>query len=92
MRTAASSKISITMGKEELRRAKTLAQSNGVSLSAIVTQAMRDYLAEQERRQAADEILASYREHDWPNEKEQAALAALWFAPRAAKTRPKRRR
>jgi len=79
-------KISVAMGREELRLAKTAARQAGVSLSAYVTGAVRERLIEERRREAALEVLATFQPEDLPSPKRERQLLELWSspAPRAA--------
>jgi hypothetical protein len=87
---AVTQKISVAMGRIELRLAKTAAEDEGVSLSAFVTRAVRERLEEREREEARREILATFLPHEIPSAEEQRALASFWnregpapsFAPR----------
>jgi hypothetical protein len=71
-------KISVAMGRNELRLAKTAAEDEGVSLSAFVTRAVRERLEERERQEARREILATFLPHEIPTAEEQRALVAFW--------------
>lgn len=71
-------KVSVAMGRNELRLAKTAAEDEGVSLSAFVTRAVRERLEEHERQEARREILATFLPHEIPTAAEQRALAAFW--------------
>jgi hypothetical protein len=75
---AATQKISVAMGRTELRLAKTAAEDEGVSLSAYVTRAVRDRLEERERQEARREILATFLPHEIPTAEEQRALVGFW--------------
>lgn len=77
----ATEKISVAMGREELRLAKTAAREAGVSLSAFVTEAVRDRLAEKLRREAAREVLATFERDDLPTPERQRELLELWSMP-----------
>lgn len=56
---AATQKISVAMGRNELRLAKAAAEAEGLSLSAYATRAVRDRLEEGRRIEAAREFLAT---------------------------------
>jgi hypothetical protein len=75
---AATQKISVAMGRDELRLAKTAAHEEGVSLSAYVTRAVRDRLAERRRMAAAREFLATFDDAELPTEQEKRELIELW--------------
>jgi len=75
---AVTQKISVAMGQNELRLAKTAAEEEGVSLSAYVTRAVRERLEERERQEARREVLATFLPHEIPTADEQRALVAFW--------------
>jgi hypothetical protein len=94
---AATQKISVAMGRDELRLAKTAAHEEGVSLSAYVTRAVRERLQERRRLEAAREFLATFAAEELPTAEEQRALVELWTRTRAipsssGDTRPARKR
>jgi hypothetical protein len=94
---AATQKISVAMGRDELRLAKTAAHEEGVSLSAYVTRAVRERLQERRRLEAAREFLATFAPEELPTPEEQRELVELWtrarlVASRSAKTRAARKR
>jgi hypothetical protein len=93
---AATQKVSVAMGRTELRLAKTAAEDEGVSLSAYVTRAVRDRLEERERQEARREILATFLPHEIPTADEQRALVAFWNregpAPSLSRRRKNKRR
>jgi hypothetical protein len=78
---ASTEKISVAMGREELRLAKTAAREAGVSLSAFVTEAVRDRLTEKRRREAAREVLATFDREDFPTADRERELLELWSTP-----------
>ena len=77
----ATEKISVAMGREELRLAKTAAREAGVSLSAFVTEAVRDRLTEKRRHEAALEVLAMFDRADLPSPEHERELVELWSTP-----------
>jgi hypothetical protein len=89
---AATQKISVAMGRAELRLAKTAAEEEGVSLSAYVTIAVRGRLEERRRMEAAREILATFAPEELSTQDEQRELIELWARPRPAKSRKDRLR
>jgi hypothetical protein len=74
-------KVSVAMGLEELRLAKTAAEEDGLSLSAFVTGAVRERLEERRRVEAAREVLAKFTSTELATPEEQRALLALWTRP-----------
>jgi hypothetical protein len=93
---AATQKISVAMGRTELRLAKTAAEDEGVSLSAFVTRAVRERLEERERLEARRAILAGFLPDEIPTADEQQALVAFWnrqgHSPSLSRKRKKARR
>lgn len=79
---ASTAKISVAIGLDELRLAKTAAEKEGISLSAFVTKAVRDRLKEQQRMAAAREVLGTFDPNDFPTPEEERELLALWSMPR----------
>ena len=84
---AATQKISVAMGKDELRLAKTAAKQEGVSLSAYVTRAVRERLEERRRLEAAREFLATFAPDELPTAEEQRQLLELWMRPRGIRSK-----
>ena len=89
---AVTQKISVAMGRNELRLAKTAAEDEGVSLSAYVTRAVRDRLEERERLEAQREVLATFLPHEIPTADEQRELVAFWNRESPAPSHPQRRK
>lgn len=89
---ALTEKISVALGRDELRLARTAAEQDGVSLSAFVTGAVRARLEERRRKEAARQVLATFDPEDFPTPEEERELLALWTAPRAVSTRARSRR
>jgi hypothetical protein len=75
---AATEKISITLGRAELRSAKRLASKLGLSLSTFVNDAVKKRLEAQARKQAGLEVLASFPPEDRATPDEMQALLTLW--------------
>ncbi len=88
---AITEKISVALGRDELRGARSAARRDGVSLSAFVTGAVRARIEERQRMAAARRVLATFELEDLPTPEEQHALLAQWTPPIAAST-PQRRR
>jgi hypothetical protein len=91
---ATTEKISVALGRDELRLAKTAAARDGVSLSAFVTGAVRARIEERKRLEAARQVLAMFELEDLPTADEQRDLLALWSSPANAtiRTKPRGRR
>lgn len=91
---AITEKISVALGRDELRLARTAAEQDGVSLSAFVTGAVRARIEERRRKEAARQVLATFGPEDFPTPEEERELLALWTTPRTvpARVRPRRRR
>ena len=95
---AATEKVSVAMGRDELRLAKTAAEEEGVSLSAYVTLAVRERLEERRRLEAPRAFLRTFAPDELPGVEEQRQLVELWTNPRAVASpsrrsaRPARRR
>jgi hypothetical protein len=77
----ATEKISVTIGREELGHAKRLASRLGVSLSGFITDAVRERIQEQARREAALEVLAGFALEDRATPAEARALLERWSTP-----------
>jgi hypothetical protein len=88
---AVTEKISVALGRDELRLARRAAARDGVSLSAFLTGAVRARLAERQRLEAARQVLAGFEPDDWPTVEEEAALLSFWSTSRVS-GRPRRRR
>jgi hypothetical protein len=84
---AVTQKISVAMGTDELRLAKSAAEEEGVSLSAYVTLAVRERLEERRRLEAAREFLATFAPDELPTHEEQRQLLDLWARSRVPKSR-----
>jgi len=74
----ATEKISVTIGRKELGHAKRLAARLGLSLSGFITDAVRERVLEQARREAALEVLASFPVHDRASPEEAQTLLKRW--------------
>jgi len=77
---AATEKISVTIGRTELSQAKRLADHLGLSLSGFITDALKDRFQEQARRDAAQEVLATFAPEDRASPAEARALLEHWAA------------
>lgn len=81
---AMTEKISVALGRDELRLAKRAAEQDGVSLSAFVTGAVRSRIEERRRLEAARAVLAQFAPEELPSAGEQRELLALWSGGRPA--------
>ena len=90
---AITEKISVAIGRDELRLARNAAEQEGTSLSAFITGAVRARVEERRRIEAARNVLATFEPEDFPTEDEQRELLALWARPRTVSIprRPRRR-
>jgi hypothetical protein len=77
---AATEKISVTIGRTELGDAKRLADHLGLSLSGFITEALKERIQEQARRDAAQEVLATFAPEERATAAEASALLARWAA------------
>src|SRR5262245_53397236 len=84
---AATAKIRITLGREELRHAKRLASQLGLSLSTFVNDAARQRLEAQARKQAGLEVIVTFPSEDRATPDEMSALLTRWNGPRANRAR-----
>ncbi len=84
---AGTEKISISIGRDELRGAKVLASRLRVSLSTVITDAVRLRIEEQGRREAGVAVLATFPAADRASRDEQDALLKRWSARATAKRR-----
>jgi hypothetical protein len=87
---SATEKISVTLGREELRGAKRLALRLGLSLSTFITDAVRRRLEDHARREAGLEVLATFDSEDRASPAEMKALLELWTKPTRAPSHAKR--
>src|SRR5687768_10421146 len=71
-------KVSITLGKAELKRAKRLAADLGLSLSTFINDSVRRRIEAQERKAAGELVLASFSPEELPSKEEMRALLARW--------------
>lgn len=88
---ATTEKISVTLGRDELRGAKRLASRLGLSLSTLITDAVRRRIEDQARHEAGLEVLSAFDAEDRASPEEMEALLELWKKPARAPSRVKRR-
>jgi hypothetical protein len=79
-------KVSVSLDKEKLRRAKAQAKEQGVSLSAVLSRGLEQVLDARARLEAAVEL---YGADGWPTPEERREIVASWSA-RSTKPRAKR--
>jgi len=99
---AVTEKVSITLGRAELRGAKRLASELGLSLSTFVNDAVKRRLEARARQQAGLEVLATFPPGDRATPEEARALLEFWSgrstkpagraAKRSRRSRPVRKR
>jgi hypothetical protein len=89
---ATTEKVSVAIGRDELRLAKDAAEQEGVSLSAFVTGALRARIEERRRMEAARLVLATFDPEDFPTADEQRDLLASWASLRASSPQRTHRR
>lgn len=78
---ATTEKISITLGREQLRSAKRLASELGLSLSTFVNDAVRQRLEAQARTRAGFEVIATFSPDERATPEEMRALLTRWSEP-----------
>jgi hypothetical protein len=89
---AATEKISVTIGKTELSHAKRLADRLGLSLSGFLTDALKERIKEQGRREAAEEVLRTFAPEDRASPEEANALLKQWSGNHVRAKKPSRTR
>ncbi|HEY4158165.1 MAG TPA: hypothetical protein VGM29_08705 [Polyangiaceae bacterium] len=75
---SATEKISVSIGREELRQAKQLAGRLGLSLSTFISDAVRQRIEAQARKQAGLEVLSTFPPGGLPSQTEMRSLLARW--------------
>jgi hypothetical protein len=75
---ATTEKVSVTIGRTELAHAKRVASRLGLSLSTFITEAVRNRVEEQARREAALAVLATFGPEDRASPAEMRALLEQW--------------
>lgn len=89
---SATEKISVTIGKTELSQAKRLADRLGLSLSGFLTDALKERIREQARREAAHEVLRTFEPEDRASPEEASRLLKQWSPAPAKASKPHRAR
>lgn len=77
-RMSMTEKISVTLGRVELQHAKQLASRLGLSLSTVITDAVREHVEAEARKAAGLAVLATFTPADRPSEKKTKQLLSLW--------------
>ncbi len=80
-------KISIAIDKEHLRRARAAAETEGLSLSAYIARALGNQLEDQERIEAARALHSTWGADSIPTSKEREAFLATMSRPRSRRRR-----
>jgi len=88
---ATTAKISIALGREELRHAKQLAARNRTSLSSVITDAVRDHVEAEARREAGEALLRTFAAEDRASPTEMRAFLDSWAMTLPKLERPKRK-
>jgi len=83
-------KISITLGRVELQQAKILASRLGLSLSTVITDAVREHVEAKARKAAGLAVVATFTAADRPSEKKMHQLLQLWNEPERIQEEPPR--
>jgi len=89
---ATTDKVSVSIGREELRNAKRLASRLGLNLSTFITDAVRRRIADQKRQDAAHAVLSTFAPEDRASPDEMRELLARWGVAGARRTAPRRAR
>jgi hypothetical protein len=89
---AETEKISITLGKSELRRAKRLAADLGLSLSTFINDSVKRRIEAQERKSMGELVIASFAPQDLPSRAEMRELLARWQESPTDELPPRQRR
>jgi hypothetical protein len=80
-------KISIAIDKQQLKRARSAATAEGLSLSAYIARALGNQLEDQRRIDAARALHASWGDGSVPTAADQEAFVARMARPRARRSR-----
>lgn len=83
----ASTKISVSLDRDQLKKARGAAKAEGLSLSAYLAAALASRLEEQERLDAARELFASWGPESAPTAEERRR-----FLEQMARPKKRRRR
>jgi hypothetical protein len=74
----ATEKVSVSIDRAELRWAKSLSKQLGISVSSVLSDALRVYHEEKARQQATQELLARFGPGDRASPAEARAMLARW--------------
>jgi hypothetical protein len=80
-------KISIAIDKQQLKRARSAAKAEGLSLSAYIARALGNQLEDQRRLDAARELHASWGVSAVPTAADRDAFLARMARPRARRSK-----
>lgn len=80
-------KISIAIDKQQLKRARSAAKSEGLSLSAYIARALGSQLEDQGRIDAARALHASWGTSGIPTAADREAFLARMARPRARRAK-----
>jgi hypothetical protein len=75
---AVTQKVSVSIERGQLRWAKSLSKRAGVSVSSVLSEALRFYREEKARELAARQLLAKFAPEDRASPDEAKALLAKW--------------
>jgi hypothetical protein len=79
-------KVSVTIGRDELRQAQKVASRLGLSLSSFINGAVRERIEAHARWQAGMEIISTFAPEELPTEREEERLLALWGPKRVGRS------
>jgi hypothetical protein len=86
---AITEKVSITLGREQLRSAKRLASELGLSLSTFVNDAVRQRVETEARTRAGLEVIATFPPDERASPEQMRALLRRWSEPPAPRRTPR---
>ena len=75
---SATEKVSVTLERRDIDSAKQIASHLGLSLSTFIADAVRDRIAEQQRREAAKAVLGTFPPEDRATAEEMIELLQRW--------------
>ena len=80
-------RICITISQQQLKRARSAAKAEGLSLSAYIARALGNQLEDQRRIEAAHALHASWGDNGIPTAADQEAFLARMARPRTRGTK-----